>query len=403
MGFRDLLYETWSALRSNKGRSALTILGIVIGISAVIAMTSLIGGVKQALVDELGLNQARVVYIDFWSDAGGTTQDDLRIIKENIPEYEFVTATQYGNAKVSTGKKEEDSSVLGVADGFFTAISAEVSSGRVLSTTDIAQNSMVTVLDSTLARNLFGADVDPVGQEIRIGNEMYTIVGIIETSNMLAGQGSAYIPLGVCAQRITGSSSLGQIIGYAYDGTDMDALSTKTESFIREYYHINDSEEELSGTGYVYVQSLESIQRELDSAMLSFQLLMTAVASISLLVGGIGIMNMMLTNVTERIREIGLRKALGARRADITRQFLMESIALCFAGGIIGFIVGFGAASLLSGFASEFADGMTVTPVFDATTIAMVVGICSIIGIVFGYGPARRAAKLDPVESLRYQ
>jgi putative ABC transport system permease protein len=157
----------------------------------------------------------------------------------------------------------------------------------------------------------------------------------------------------------------------------------------------------------IWVQTLSSVIDELNSMMLAFQLLMTSVASISLLVGGIGIMNMMLTNVTERIREIGLRKALGARARDITRQFLLESVCLTLVGGIIGMALGYlgafalaGAAGGLLGYSSE---GVAIVPYIDVQSMLLVAGICVAIGIVFGYYPARRAARLDPVESLHYQ
>ena len=152
--------------------------------------------------------------------------------------------------------------------------------------------------------------------------------------------------------------------------------------------------------GYVYVYSMKSIADQLDATTMSFQVLMTAVASISLLVGGIGIMNMMLTNVTERIREIGLRKALGARRSDITQQFLLESVCLCLAGGVLGVVFG---ALALSGLASGLTEGMSVTPQVSLSAVALATGICVVIGVVFGYYPARHAARLDPVESLHFQ
>ena len=151
------------------------------------------------------------------------------------------------------------------------------------------------------------------------------------------------------------------------------------------------------------MQSLDAVIKQMETMMMSFSLLMGSVASISLFVGGIGIMNMMLTNVTERIREIGLRKSLGARRRDITKQFLLEAVMLCVAGGVFGIVFGFLAAWGLGQVIGAVQPGMSVTPVLAPEVVAGAVGVCVLIGVVFGSYPARRAAKLDPVESLRYQ
>ena len=401
MRIRDLLYETWSALAANKGRSFLTILGIVIGIAAVIAMVSLIGGVKQSLVGELGLDQSRMVMIDLYTGQENTFED-LAGIEENVDGYDYVAGAQWSSSTVSTGTKQQQSTVMGVGEHFFDAMGMTLKEGRLLTDDELASGSMSVVIDSYLSRELFGADEQAAGKRVTIGNDEYVVVGVVESASLLVSQGSAYIPFPTCVARISGYASVDTIVGFATEDADMATLGERTESYLRERYGISEEDDE-SGLGYVYVQTMQSLLDEVNATMMSFQLMMTAVASISLLVGGIGIMNMMLTNVTERIREIGLRKALGARNADITKQFLIESIALCLIGGIIGILVGYGSALALSGVASSLAEGMTVTPYFSLRDMLIVTGICTGIGVVFGYGPARRAAKLDPVESLHYQ
>lgn len=398
MKLRDLLLETWSALTANKGRSMLTILGIVIGIAAVITMTALIGGIKQSLVSELGLNQSRAVMI--YANAGRTvTVDELDKISQGIGKYEYLSGAQGSSAQLTSGKKQTSTTVLGVGKGFVTANGGKIVSGRDLTDEEYASGAMVALIEKNTASKIFGADTNPVGKAMSIGNDQYTVVGVVEMSGLLGGSSGAWVPFNTSATRLTGNNGVDSIIGYAKEGEDMGTVQQETKKYLQSYFNLppDRAQEE------IYVETMESIQNQLDSMLMAFQIMMTMVASISLLVGGIGIMNMMLTNVTERIREIGLRKALGARSADITKQFLMESVALCLSGGIIGTVFGYlGAWGLAQG-AGLFLPGTTVTPAFSVATVVIVVAICTIIGIIFGYGPARRAAKLDPVESLHYQ
>ena len=399
MRLRDLLYETFTAIRANRVRSLLTVLGIVIGIAAVITMTALIDGIKMSLVGQLGLNQSRLVYISCSPGTRQVTMDDLKQLELNVPDYEFVSAVSYSSGKVTNGTKSLDTAQLvGCDENYFTAVGSKLTSGRLLTADECTGGAMSVVIDQQVVNKLWGSsDTEVVGQSIRINNDSYTIVGVIEASS-LNGQ-MIYLPSTTLATRVSGVASIDQIVGYAREDADMSTIADKTKNFLVKYYGISKENQDYS----VSITTMKSIVDELDTTMASFQLLMTTVAGVSLVVGGIGIMNMMLTNVTERIREIGLRKALGARSSDITRQFLLESVTLCIVGGIFGILLGYGGAWALASLASGVAGIGQIVPVVSPTAVGMATGICVVIGMIFGYGPARRAAKLDPVESLRYQ
>lgn len=403
MSARDLIQEALHSLEANKGRSLLTILGIVIGIASVIAMTSLIGGIQNSLVNSLGLNAARMVQI---YSSQELTESDIEKLQKLVPQIEQIGIVDSAYTEYKTGDKSYTVMAQGVDSEMLDAVGAgKLVAGRTYSQAESQSGSRVALISRGGADQLYGNEQDALGKTIKVSNGEVQIVGVIDGGSDSMGSLTLYMP----RETISGlfgdeNPSFPSVTALAAEGTDMDELCKTIESKVRAIKDIEEDEyDSVSAT------SMKSAIDALNSFMGAFSLIMGAVASISLLVGGIGIMNMMLTNVTERIREIGIRRALGASRRDITAQFLAESSALCVTGGLLGVLIGyllawgltFFAAS--SGIMSELGATGTITPSFSITTVLIAFAVSVGIGVIFGFYPARRAAKLDPVECLRYQ
>jgi putative ABC transport system permease protein len=413
----DLFHETFLSVTNNKVRSSLTILGIVVGIASVILMVSIGQGSQASITSSIQSAGANLLTVSsgggrFGGFGGGgvaarggggagggggnavtLTQTDVALIAA-LPGVSSAVGSANSESAVSAPGVSVTIRSVGAGAGYDTVNAITITSGSFISDEDVRGSTKVAVLGPTAVTDLFPAGTDPVGQQIRIKGIIFTVVGVTKTkggSGFTNQDEVVYIPLTTMQRFLTGSTDLDSITVQASNATDVSSVETAITDALVTAHNVKDPTQ----PGF-NVQSQADILATASTITGTFTILLASIAGISLLVGGIGIMNMMLTTVTERTREIGLRKAIGARPRDITSQFLAEAVTLCVTGGIIGIIIGWGGSQIIT------ATGLLTTLV-TWQSVALGVGVCAAIGIVFGYYPARAAAKLDPIEALRYQ
>lgn len=411
MKTRDLFLESYSALTVNKVRTTLTMLGIIIGIGSVIAMVGMGAGAQGSIEANIQSIGSDLITVSAGAQRGaGTfvsaglgssqtlTQDDVETLRSQLTDIRGLDAELSRRYQVTAKGTNTNTTVMGTDSNYQIVRNVNIQSGSFITDDHVDRASKVAVLGPTTSNTLFGEGVDPIGQTIRINNVQFQVIGVTQTkggSGFTNQDDMIFIPVSASQRYLVGVGSSGKayvntIAISAASSEVMDQVQNQVTQILLQRHNFSD----ISEADFT-VQNQADLVSAASSVTETLTVLLASIAGISLLVGGIGIMNMMLTTVTERTREIGLRKAIGAKGADINRQFLTEAVMLTFVSGVLG--IGFGwVVSLL---ASNFG----ISSQINLTSVLLAFGVSAAIGIVFGYYPARRASKLNPIEALRFE
>ncbi|MGI9148856.1 MAG: ABC transporter permease [Chloroflexota bacterium] len=396
-----------AALRANKGRSVLTTLGTIIGVAAVIAIVALGEGASASVATQLAGLGTNVLTIQPGSTQSGGARTgagnaitlkaaDADAISRSIEGLSGVSPVVSGNAQIIAGSQNWSTRVQAVTPPYLTIESWNIAQGAAFTAQDNTNSNNVAVLGDTVATNLFTNAQSPIGQIIRIRNVPFTVVGVLAAKGATAGPGgdqddTVLIPFQTGQVRLFGSQNINQIIVQVTDGGQIDSVTAEMTSLLRQQHKLATNQP----TDFTIRNNNDIISR-VSSVSSTMTLLLGGVAAVSLVVGGIGIMNIMLVSVTERTREIGIRLAIGAQPGDVLAQFLVEAVVLSVLGGLIGILVGAAVALLLP----ILAGWTTVLP-WNAIVVSF--GVSAAIGMFFGIYPARKASQLDPIVALRYE
>jgi putative ABC transport system permease protein len=407
MKTKDLIHETLMALKSNKARTGLTMLGIVIGIASVITMTAIGNGAKKSVTDSIESIGANLVTVSpgairtFGGPQGSRggaktlTINDAEAIASEIDHILTVAKVVNSQQQIVAYGNNTNTSIVGTEQSYSSIRNIEISEGNFISDQNVEKTAKVAVLGATARDDLFGEDeTNIVGEKIRISGTEYKIIGVTASSGgsgIMSNDDTVYIPYTTAQRYLTGNKYLSSIYISTENSDYSSQVQSEVETLLLKRHKISDPNNADFSTSN-QADMIETVSEVIGT----FTAFLAAVAAISLIVGGIGIMNMMLTTVTERTKEIGLRKSIGAKKRDINNQFLVEATTLTLIGGVIGVILGWLVSFVLNYF-------KVVDTQVSIGSILLSFGVSALIGIVFGYYPARRAAKLNPIDALRYE
>jgi putative ABC transport system permease protein len=409
MKLTEVIRIAWEAILKNKVRSFLTTLGIIIGVSAVIIMVAISAGTEATISEQITSLGSNLLFVQSsfgrggppgQGSSGGLVFDDASAIADGVTGVKAVIVEQQASETVKyDGTTLEDVTILGSTSEFPSVRDMSVASGRYFNDTDVSRKQKVAVLGATLATELFG-DTSPIGQVITVGTTKLTVIGVMDEKGTVGDvdyDARIYTPISVVFQKFTPSffaRIMGDSVRMLYveteEGANMDDVTEQIKILLAKRHDVT-----LDSLDFT-VTSQQDIISTRESTTAAFRSLLAWVAGVSLIVGGIGIMNIMLVSVTERTREIGIRQAIGATPNDIRMQFLSEALLLSILGGLIGIAIGVGGAYLFG----KLSDMRTV---IVPTSILLAFFSAASVGAFFGFYPANKAAQLDPIEALRYE
>lgn len=406
MDFREGISVAFSAVLANKMRAALTMLGIIIGVGAVITMVALGEGAQQAVTQRIQALGSNLLFVESGPSRSGhvvaavgssikLTRKDIEAVQAQCEEIVAVVPEFRRGAQVKYGNRNWNTRIVGTTPNYGEVRNVKAVAGRYFTAQEEAARARVCLIGSTVRDNLFDPSGDPVGKTLRVGRMNFQIIGVLETKGQSGGwmnpDDQVLIPLAAAQMRLFGVDYINNSALQVADASLMEAAFYNVERVMRRQHRLRDSQD-----NDFQIRNQADILATFEETSKTFSSLLAGVAAVSLIVGGIGIMNIMLVSVTERTREIGIRKAVGARRRDILIQFLMEALALSLTGGVIGVFVGVLASTLLARLAAW-------NTLISVQSIGVSFLFAAAVGIIFGLYPARRAALQDTIVALRYE